>query len=131
MKERNILYFISAVVASVLFIVALIPRFFPWFYLYGDFVVPPLYALFIPLAILWLSWFFENRGFFLSAAVIHVVVIIMHLGNVGLLNGDIYVVSAYAPMVRTIYTLTFILLAGIIVFGFYTYLKEDLKPKVN
>jgi len=126
MKERSLLYFLTAVVASVLFLVALIIRFFPWFNSYGSMALPTLHKLIFPLALLWIGWYFENKGFLISATILSTVLLMFHMDYSGLLNGDIFIVSSYAPLVRTTYVLGFILLLGSNVLGYYTYLKMKL-----
>lgn len=126
MKERSLLYFITAVVASVLFLVALLIRTQGWFDAYGMLVMPSLYKLFIPVVLLWVGWYFENKGFLLSSAVLFTVLFGVHLDDWGVLTGDTFIVSQYAPAVKTTFVLTFILLLGSLGLGYYTYLKLSI-----
>ena len=126
MKERSLLYFLTAVIASVLFLVAIITRFFPWFNNFGILVIPTLHKLIFPLILLWVGWYFENKGFLISATIISTILLMFHMDNAGLLNGDIFIPSAYAPLVKTTYVLGFILMLASVVLGFFTYLKSKL-----
>ncbi|MBU1141372.1 MAG: hypothetical protein KKG64_02490 [Firmicutes bacterium] len=126
MKERSLLYFITAVVASVLFLVSILIRTQDWFTTYGYLVMPTMYELFIPLVLLWVGWYFQNKGFLLSAAIIVSVLLGMHFDHVGVLNGQIFVLVLYAPAVKTSFVLGFILLLATSGLGFFTYLKLHL-----
>ncbi len=128
MKERSLLYFITAVIASVLFLVSIVVRSFDWFSTYGYAVMPTMYALFIPVVILWVGWFFQNKGFLLSGAIIVAVLLGLQFDTVGILNGNLFVLGMYAPMVKTSYVLGIILMLGTSGIGFYTYLRMSL-PK--
>ncbi len=128
MKERSLLYFITAVVSSVLFLVALLIRTQPWFVMYGSHALPSLHTLFIPVLLLWVAWYFQNKGFLLSASIyLTVILTIFWDKSAGILNGEIHVISSYAPAVRTAFVLGSMLMIGIFVTGFYTYLMSDLK----
>ncbi|MCR3906314.1 MAG: hypothetical protein NUK62_04745 [Tenericutes bacterium] len=129
MKERSLLYFITAVVASVLFLVALLIRTQGWFNTYGVLVMPSLHKLLIPVVLLWIGWYFENKGFLLSASIILTVLFGLHLDQWGVLNGDIFIVSQYAPAVRTAFVLGFILLLGGSGLGYYSYLTLSFEKK--
>ena len=128
MKERSLLYFITAVVSSILFLVALLIRTQPWFVMYGSHALPSLHTLFIPVVILWVGWYFQNKGFLLSASIFLSVILTMFWDrSAGVLNGDIPVISSYAPGVRTAFVLGSMLMIGTFVLGFYISIKLDLE----
>jgi len=130
MKERSLLYFITAVVSSVLFLVALLIRTQPWFIMYGSHALPSLYTLFIPVVLLWIGWYFQNKGFLLSASIFLSVILTMFWDkSAGVLNGDIHVISAYAPGVKTAFVLGSMLMIGTFALGFYTYMKSELEKE--
>lgn len=129
MKERSLLYFITAVIATILFLVSIIIRSFDWFITYGEYVMPIMYALFIPVVLLWIGWYFQNKGFLLAASAIVAVLIGQQFISVGVLNGYIFISSLYAPMVKTIFVLGLILMVATSGLGFYTYLKLNLVKK--
>jgi hypothetical protein len=130
MKERSLLYFVTAVVATLFLVVAIIIRLFPWFNLYGNVVLPQLHKLIIPVALLWVGWYFENKSFLLSSSIIFAVLLGFHMDYSGLLNGGIFVVSTYAPMVRTVYVLGFLLQLAVVGLGFFTIFELN-KPKAE
>jgi hypothetical protein len=129
MKERNLLYFITALVASILLLVSILVRTQAWFNInnYGVLAVPTIHYLLIPVILLWIGWYFENKGFLLSAAIILSVVFALHLDHSGLLNNVPYIVSRYAPAVKTSYVLSLILTLGSVGLAFFTYIKEEIK----
>ena len=123
MKERNLLYFITALTVTILLILSLVIRTMPWFRAYGSFAMPPFYYFLIPAIVLWLGWFFEENAFLLAATILMSMFFGLHLDNAGILNGDIHVISSQAPIVRTVFVLTFMLIAGSSGLGFFTYFK--------
>lgn len=125
MKERNLFYFITAVVFSTLVLLSLFVRIQIWFPTFGAFVMPSLNQLLIPLILIWLGWVLENKGFLLATAIISTVLFGFHLETFGILTGDPFVPSLYAPLVRTSYVLAAALLLGTSGLGFYTYLRLD------
>lgn len=133
MKERNLMYFITAFVASILLLVSILARTQSWYDLnnYGSIAVPTIHYLIIPVILFWLAWFFEDKGTLLSAAVILSVVFALHLDHSGILNNDPYVISRYAPAVKTAYVLTLMLSLGSVILAFFTYLQDDLRKLVK
>ncbi|BCR36543.1 hypothetical protein [Mariniplasma anaerobium] len=131
MKERNLLYFITALVASILLLISILARTQAWFNIndYGQLAIPTIHYLLIPVALLWVGWYFEVDGLLLSAAVILSIVFGFQLNNWGLLNNDPYIVSRYAPMVKTVYVLGLVLNLGTFVLAFFTYVKSSLSLK--
>lgn len=129
MKERNLLYFITALVASILLLISIFIRTQSWFSIndYGLLAVPTIHYLLIPVALLWVGWYFENNGFLLAAAILLSVIFGLHLDHWGLLGNDPYVISRYAPTVKTAYILSLLLALGAAVLAFVTYMKETLK----
>ncbi|MDY0075484.1 MAG: hypothetical protein WC992_06490 [Acholeplasmataceae bacterium] len=125
MKERNLLYFITALTVSILLILSLVIRAFNWFRAYGTFAMPPFYYFLIPAILLWVGWFFESKGFLLATMILVAMLFGIHLESAGVLNGNIHVISSQAPMVRTVFMLTLILLSGCAGLGFYTYFKLE------
>lgn len=129
MKERNLLYFITALVASILLLISILIRTQSWFNIndYGILAVPTIHYLLIPVALLWVGWYFENQGFLLSAAIILSVIFALHVDNIGLLSNEPYIISRYAPAVKTAFVLSSILTLASAALAFYTYIKEQLK----
>ncbi|MDO9630161.1 MAG: hypothetical protein Q7I99_09710, partial [Acholeplasmataceae bacterium] len=95
--------------------------------------LPSIYTLFIPVVLLWVGWYFQNKGFLLSASIFLSVVLTMFWDkSAGVLNGDIHVISAYAPGVKTVFVLGSMLIIGTFVMGYFIYIKSDLdKEKVS
>jgi len=116
------------VIATILFLVSIIIRSFEWFGTYGEHVMPVMYALFIPAVLLWVGWFYQNKGFLLAASVMIAVLIGQQFGF-GILNGDLFITARFAPMVKTVYVLGFILMFSTAGIGFYTYLKLNQVKK--
>lgn len=129
MKERNLLYFITALVASILLLVSILARTQVWYTLnnYGELAVPTIHYLIIPVILLWLAWYFEDKGTLLSAAVILAIVFALHLDHSGVLNNNPYVISRYAPAVKTAYVLSLILTLASVVLAFFTHLQSNFK----
>jgi hypothetical protein len=127
MKERNLLYFLLAIIVSTMFIVSIIVRLLNWYHMYGTIVTPRIHVLIIPLLIIWVGWYFENKGLLLSSSILLSVILFMHMGNSGLLSGNPYVISSLTPIVKTIYVVSFMMISASIGLGFYTYLSLDLK----
>lgn len=126
MKERNLLYFITAVTATLFLIIQLIIRLMPWFNMYGVVTLLPLHHAIIPVIVLWLAWYFEDKGLILASTVVFTVLLGLHMDNAGILNGNPYVISQYAPMVRTVYVLGFLILLGTVGLGYFSYLKKPI-----
>lgn len=129
MKERSLLGFITAVTVSLLFIASLVVRTFVWRNVtidltlpsYGVMVVPVYTKLFIVMALYWIAWYFEERGFLLAATILLSTLLMTHFDYSGLITGSIFIPSAYAPMVKTSYVFSFLLMLASMVIGFYTY----------
>ena len=128
MKERNIPYFITAVVASILFVMAIVIRFFAFYrfnaYEYAAFVLPDYYYFIFPVVLLWLAWFFEDEKFELIGTALFIVFFALHAENAGVLTGSPWIISSYAPIVKTVYMLGLLLMLGTIVAGFYDPVKK-------
>lgn len=129
MKERSLLYFITAVTASILFLVSILVRTFVWFPTYGYAIMPTMYSLFIPAALLWVGWYFQNKGLLLSGATIVAVLLGLQFEWAGIVNGGIPLLNSYAPVVKTSFVLGIILMLGTSVLGFFTYVKLQLPKK--
>ncbi len=123
MKERSQLYFITALIVSILLILSFVVRAFVWFPNYGEYAIPSFMYFLVPTILIWVGWYFEDKGFLLAASIVLVFLFGVHLESAGVLNGGIPVISSRAPMVRTFYVLTFALLVGSFGIGFFTYLK--------
>ncbi|MDX9690958.1 MAG: hypothetical protein RBT45_00785 [Acholeplasmataceae bacterium] len=126
MKERNLLYFTTATVVSILFLVSIILRFNDWHSLYG-YVIPSVHKIIIPVALIWVGWYFKNNGFVLASLIILTILFGEHLSNAGVLddqNLDFFVLMTYKPIVRTSYVISILLYAGSIGLGFFSYFKE-------
>jgi hypothetical protein len=123
MKERSLLYFITAVIASVLFLGSILITSQRWFTSYGLLAMPRWYMLFIPVVLLWVGWFTESKGFLLASSILVSLVLSMQLDYSGILNGIIFVPSLYAPMVKTVFVLGFMLMLGTSGLGFFTFWK--------
>lgn len=121
MKDRSQLYFITALIVSILLILSFVVRAFVWFPNYGEYVIPPFMYFLVPTILIWMGWYFEDHGFLLATSIILVFLFGIHLESSGVLNGVIPVISSRAPMVRTFYVLTFVLLVGSFGIGFATY----------
>ncbi len=126
MKDRSILYFMTTLVVTILAIISLIVSFAPWAPAYQSDIIPAFYVLLIPSIILWIGWLIEDRGFLLSATTILSLLFITHLEEISILGKDVFLTPQYAPIVRTIYVVTFGLLLASSVLGFITstYLKK-------
>jgi hypothetical protein len=135
MKERSLLVFITAVTVSLLFIASLVVRSFIWRDVtidlslpsYGVMVIPAYAKLFILVALYWIAWYFEERGFLLAATILMTALFMTHFDYSGLIGGSIFIPSAYAPMVKTSYVFSFLLMAISIVLGFYAYYVHGRK----
>ncbi|AUD65676.1 hypothetical protein BK011_08260 [Tenericutes bacterium MZ-XQ] len=129
MKERNLLFFITALVASILLLVSILARTQSWYNLnnYGELAVPTIHYLVIPVILFWLAWYFEDKGTLLSGAVILAIVFALHLDHSGILNNDPYVISRYAPAVKTAYVLSLMLTLASVVLAFFTHLQNNFK----
>ena len=125
MKERNLFYFITAVVLSTLCLLSLFVRAQIWFPTYGNLVVPTFHKLLIPLILIWVGWYFENKGFLLSSIIITSLFFGIQLDTFSILSGDPFVPQLYAPLVRTSYVLSALLLLATSGLGFFTYFKFD------
>jgi hypothetical protein len=126
MKERNLLYFTTATVVSILFLVSLILRFNDWHSLY-PYAIPAIHQMVIPLILVWLGWYFKNNGFILASLIIIVILFGNHLSHAGVLddgNLDYFVLMTYKPAVRTAYVISTLLYAAGIGLGFFSYYKE-------
>lgn len=130
MKERNNLYFITAVVASILLVMAIVIRFFDFFsfnaFEYAPLVLPDYFYYLIPVALLWFAWYVEDEAFELIGTAMFVIFFALHIENIRLLTGTPYIISRYAPIVRTVYMLGFLLMLGTIVSGFYAPIKKRI-----
>ncbi len=118
MKERSILHFMAAMVVSILTLISFIVMFATWSKAYADDIIPAFYILLIPTFILWFSWYIEDRGFLLAGSTILVFLFIQHLSTISIIGKDIFITPQYAPIVRTIYVLTFGLLLGSSLLGY-------------
>ena len=126
MKERNLLYFTTAIVVSILFLVSIIFRFSNWHTQYG-YVIPSIHKVIIPFALIWIGWYFKNNGFVLASVIILTVLFGEHLGNAGVLddsNIDFFVLLTYKPIVRTVYVVSFLLYVSCIGLGYFSYFKD-------
>lgn len=127
MKERSLLYFITAVIASVLFLVSILVRTQPWFINYGYLAMPSIYKLFIPVVLLWVGWYYQNKGLLLSATIIVSVLLGGFFDHVGVLTNDIFVLISFAPAVKTSFVLGMVLQLAIVGLGYFTYFKVNSK----
>ena len=121
MKERSLLYFITAVVTTVLFLVSILITTQRWFDTYGVMAMPSWYMFLIPVILLWVGWFFEVKGYLLAASILLSILLGGQFDYTGLVNGSQFVPSLYAPMVRTVYVLGLMLLIGSTGLGYFTY----------
>lgn len=134
MKERNLLVFITAVVASILLLMSIFVRFFNWFDVnnYGSYASLSTYFYILPVALLWLGWFIDDIKSVFAASLLMVVNLYFHLENISVLSGDPVLVSSYAPAIKTTYVLTLILIVVTAAIGFVTYyLPKFQKTKHN
>ncbi len=130
MKERNLLYFITAVVSSILLVLAIVIRFFPFFgyndYQYAAIVLPDYYYYIFPVALLWLAWIFDEELFVLIGSGLFIVFFGLHVENIRMLVDVPYIISRFRPLVKTIYMLGLLLMVGTIVTGFFDPIKKRL-----
>ncbi|MBE0701252.1 MAG: hypothetical protein IH571_06155 [Acholeplasmataceae bacterium] len=122
MKERSLLYFITALIASILLLMSIVIRTQLWFASYGSDAIPSIHKLLIPVALLWVGWYFGNKGFLLAATIIITVLFSFQLDFAGLLN-DSFLPILQAPAIKTTFVLGFILMLANIGFGYFTYFK--------
>lgn len=120
MKERNILYFSTTLLITVLTIISFIVSFLPWAPAYSNEVIPKYYILLIPTIILWFGWFLEDKGFLLSASAVIVVLFLEHLKNNKILSNDIFITPQYAPIVKTVYVVSFAVLIAAVIISYIT-----------
>ncbi|NCU32905.1 MAG: hypothetical protein EOM23_08250 [Candidatus Moranbacteria bacterium] len=120
MKERSILYFMAAIVITLLTIISFFVTFAVWAPAYADDIIPVFYVLLIPVAILWFGWFIEDRGLLLTGTAIVSVLFILHLEEISILSQNVFLTPQYAPIVRTIYVVTFGLLLATMALGVIT-----------
>lgn len=118
MKERSLLHFMAAMVISILTLISFIVMFATWSKAYADDIIPVFYVLLIPTIILWIGWIVEDRGFLLAGSTLIMVLFIQHLRTISILGNDIFITPQYAPIVRTIYVLSFGLLLGASILSF-------------
>lgn len=121
MKERSLLFFITSLTVTILLIISLVIRLLPWFENYGALAMPSFYYFIFPTALLWVGWFFDRKSLLLAASILLAMLFGIHLDNAGLLNGDIFVIPSQAPIVRTIFVLSLLLITGGAGLGFYSY----------
>ncbi len=121
MKERNLLVFIAALIASILFIVSIVVRFFRWYEFNGDYASISTYYLIIPVILLWLGWFLDDMKSVVAASVLLSVCMYFHVENIGVLSGTPLLVSTYAPAIKTTYVLNLVLVIATVVIGFVSY----------
>ena len=119
MKERNLLVFIAALVVSILLLLSLFVRLFDWFDVnsYGQYATVSTHFYILPVIIIWLGWFLEDKKSVLIASALMAVNLYFHLENLGVLSGDPILVTAYAPAIKTTYVLTLILIVAAIGIG--------------
>ena len=127
MKERSLLYFITALTVTILLIISLVIRTMDWFPTYGSFAMPGFYYFLIPTALLWVGWYFNQNAFLLAASIILAIAFSLHLDNVGVLDGSIRVISSQRPMVKTVFVLSLVLITASSGLGFYSYFRLENK----
>jgi hypothetical protein len=135
MKERSLLYFISAVVASTLLILSLFANFYNWFD--NDYVLlaaPALHKMLIPVALLWVAWYFNHDGLSLASLIIFTLLFGFFLDNFGVLykpssDNFIYVFVNNGALVKTMVVLSVMLFTGILGFGYYGYFLRTKDSK--
>lgn len=129
MKERNLLVFIAALVASILLVVSIGLKFFDWFDVndYGLYASIPTTFYIVPVAILWLGWFLDDLKSVVVASVLMTVNLYFHLNHISILNGAPIIVSSYAPAVKTAYVLNLVLMVATIILGFVSYYLPKFK----
>ena len=126
MKERSLLHFMASSVISILTLISFIVMFATWSKAYADDIIPAFYVLLIPTLILWFGWYINDRSFLLAGSTIITMLFILHLNTISILSNDIFITPQYAPIVRTIYVLSFGLLLGSGILGFVSayYIKK-------
>jgi len=123
MKERNLLVFIAALLASILFIISIAVRFFVWYDVngYGDYASVSVVYFILPLALVWLGWYLDDLKSVVAASLVLTVNLYFHLDNIGILSGTPNIVPSYAPAIKTTYVLNLILMVATIAIGFVAY----------
>ncbi len=121
MKERSLLYFITAVVTTMLFLVSILITTQRWFDTYGVMAMPSWYMFLIPVILLWVGWYLDITGYLLASSIILSILLGGQFDYTGLVNGSQFVPSLYAPMVRTVYVLGLMLLIGSSGLGYFTF----------
>jgi hypothetical protein len=128
MKARDLLYFVTALITSVLFLVSLLVRTQSWFNNYGVYTMPVMVKVLIPLIIIWVGWFFESKGLLLSSVILVTVLLMFQLDHYNILtNRAPFVSSSLAPVVKTLYVLGIMLMTSIAGLGLFTYFKLEKK----
>ncbi len=129
MKERNLLVFIAALIASILLVISVVVRLFVWYDInnYGSYVSVPMVYYIIPIALLWLGWYLDDVKSVLVASAVMTVNLYFHLSHIGILSGEPLVVSSYAPAIKTSYVLNLVLIVAVIAFGFVSYYIPKFK----
>lgn len=130
MKERNILYFSTTLLLTVLTLISFVVSFLPWAQAYGDKIIPKFYILLIPTIVLWFGWFLEDKGFLLSASAVLTILFFEQIYKSEILSKDVFITPQYAPIVKTVYVVTFaVLLAAIILSYFTAYILKKSESK--
>lgn len=126
MKEKSLLYFISATAITLLFILTIILSFSNWYEQFG-YVLPRLYITIFPLALIWLAWYFNHHGFALASLLLLIMIIGNQFGFAQVLNSqsiEYFVPSRFAPIVRTSYLTSTLILGITIIFTGYEYFNQ-------
>ncbi|MFA6800926.1 MAG: hypothetical protein WCR19_02315 [Acholeplasmataceae bacterium] len=131
MKERNLLVFITALVASILLVISICLKFFIWYDVndYGLYASIPTTFYLIPVVILWLGWYLDDIKSVVIASAIMTINLYFHLEHVGVLNGNPLLVTSYAPMIKTVYVLNLVLMVATIISGFVSYYLPKFNKK--
>jgi hypothetical protein len=135
MKERSLLYFISAVVASMLLILSIFANLYNWMEIdLVSFAAPEFHRLLIPVVLLWLGWYFDHDGLTIASIIIFSVLFGFFLDNFNILfsrlaDNWIFVGISDEALVKTMHILSVMLFTGLLGFGYYGYFLRTKQPK--
>lgn len=126
MKDRSLLYFITAVLVSVLFLVSLLIRTQLWFNAFASNqadmqAMPTTFKLLLPLVLVWVGWYFNNKNFLLASTILMTVLFMLHLNHAVIVTDTLWIPIDHAPAIRTTYVVSFVLILASVGLGYYAH----------
>ncbi|TVP85390.1 MAG: hypothetical protein EA375_04620 [Acholeplasmataceae bacterium] len=126
MKERSLLYFITAVLVSVIFLISLLIRTQLWFNAFASNqadmqAMPQTLKLLLPLMLIWVGWYFNNRHFLLASTILMTVLFMFHLNHGIIVTDTLFIPIDHAPAIRTTYVISFVLILASVGLGYYSH----------